>query len=132
MKSLNLNLILKINAVIFSSLLFCFFAFSQTSPLTKYLTLGAALFCIGLYGLLTSNSILKNLISLEILFNAVNLNLIVFSRYTDLAFVRGQIFSLFIMAVAAAEISIGLALIINIFRLKNISNLSELNKLKEE
>lgn len=103
----------------------------QVSSLTKYLTLGAALFCIGLYGVLSSNSILKTLISLEILFNAANLNLIAFSRFTDLAFVRGQVFSLFVMAIAAAEIAIGLALIINIYNLKKISQVSELNQLKE-
>lgn len=127
----NLNLMIKFLSIGFVVLSFCICILMQVSSLTKYLTLGAALFCIGLYGVLSSNSILKTLISLEILFNAANLNLIAFSRFTDLAFVRGQVFSLFVMAIAAAEIAIGLALIINIYNLKKISQVSELNQLKE-
>lgn len=127
----NLNLVIKFLSIGFVILSFCICVLMQVSSLTKYLTLGAALFCIGLYGVLSSNSILKTLISLEILFNAANLNLIAFSRFTDLAFVRGQVFSLFVMAIAAAEIAIGLALIINIYNLKKISQVSELNQLKE-
>lgn len=127
----NLNLMIKFLSIGFVILSFCICVLMQVSSLTKYLTLGSALFCIGLYGVLSSNSILKTLISLEILFNAANLNLIAFSRFTDLAFVRGQVFSLFVMAIAAAEIAIGLALIINIYNLKKISQVSELNQLKE-
>jgi NADH:ubiquinone oxidoreductase subunit K len=127
----NLNLLIKLFLLLLVIGIFSICTLMQVSSLTKYLTLGAALFCIGLYGVLTSNSILKTLISLEILFNAANLNLIAFSRFTDLAFVRGQVFSLFVMAIASAEIAIGLALIINIYNLKKISQVSELNQLKE-
>lgn len=127
----NLNLLIKLFLLLLVIGIFSICTLIQVSSLTKYLTLGAALFCIGLYGVLTSNSILKTLISLEILFNAANLNLIAFSRFTDLAFVRGQVFSLFVMAIASAEIAIGLALIINIYNLKKILQVSELNQLKE-
>ena len=127
----NFSLLIKLFLLLLVIGIFSICTLIQVSSLTKYLTLGAALFCIGLYGVLTSNSILKTLISLEILFNAANLNLIAFSRFTDLAFVRGQVFSLFVMAIASAEIAIGLALIINIYNLKKISQVSELNQLKE-
>ncbi|MDX1918026.1 MAG: NADH-quinone oxidoreductase subunit NuoK [Candidatus Caenarcaniphilales bacterium] len=101
----------------------------QHSPLTKCLTLAGALFCIGLYGVLSSKSVIKTLISLEMLFNAANINLIAFSKYTDLTFVRGQVFSLFVMAVAAAEVALGLALVIAIYRLRQTSSLKKLNQL---
>ncbi len=127
----NFSLLIKLFLLLLVIGIFSICTLIQVSSLAKYLTLGAALFCIGLYGVLTSNSILKTLISLEILFNAANLNLIAFSRFTDLAFVRGQVFSLFVMAIASAEIAIGLALIINIYNLKKISQVSELNQLKE-
>lgn len=123
-----LKTFIKCSILAFCFLLFWAFTLSQSSPLTKYLSLGAALFCIGLYGVITSRSIIKTLICMEILFNAANLNLIAFARFTDLAFVRGQIFSLFVMAIAAAEAALGLALIITIYRMKQTGST---NKLKE-
>jgi NADH-quinone oxidoreductase subunit K len=102
----------------------------QSTPLTKYLTLGTALFCIGLYGVFKSKSLLKTLICLEILFNAAILNLIAFARFTDIIFVRGQIFSLFVMAIAAAEAALGLALLISYYRLSKNTNVNQLNQLQ--
>jgi len=122
--------LLKGAALFFSFVLFLFFLISQPSELTKYLTLGAALFCIGLYGIITSRSLLKTLICMEILFNAANLNLIAFARYTDVIFVRGQIFASFVMAIAAAEAAIGLALIIHLYRLKKTGSVGKLKELE--
>ncbi len=114
---------------------FCFVTFwlftvLQVSPLTKYLSLGAAVFSIGLYGVLSSKSILKTLICMEILFNAANINLIAFAKYTDLTMVRGQVFSLFVMAIAAAEAALGLALVIALYRSKHTASLSKITELK--
>lgn len=120
---------LKILAVVLCFFIFWLFTLLQPSALTKFLTLGAALFCIGLYGVLSSRSVIKTLIAMEILFNAANINLIAFARFTDVTFVRGQVFSLFVMAVAAAEAALGLALIIAVYRLKQTSALAKLNEL---
>ena len=116
--------------IVFCLTIFWFFALLQPTPLAKLLSLGSALFAIGLYGVLSSHSILKTLISLEILFNVININLIAFSKYTDLVFVRGQIFALFVMAIAAAEAALGLALAINIYRQQSSNSLAELTELK--
>jgi NADH:ubiquinone oxidoreductase subunit K len=124
------NNFIKIVLITLCLVVFWLFTLLQASLLTKFLSLGAALFCVGLYGVLTSKSVLKTLISLEILFNAANINLVAFSRFTDLTFVRGQIFALFVMAIAAAEAALGLALIIAIYRTKQTSNLSKLAELK--
>ncbi len=67
---------------------------------------------------------------MEILFNAANLNLVAFSHFTDVTFVRGQIFALFVMAIAAAEAALGLAIIISVYRLKQTSELTNLTELK--
>jgi NADH-quinone oxidoreductase subunit K len=121
--------LLKITLIALVFGLFWIFALLQATPLTKYLTLGAALFCIGLYGVFRSSSILKTLICLEILFNASILNLVAFARFTDLTFARGQVFSLFVMAVAAAEAALGLALLISYYRLSKNTSLRKLNEL---
>lgn len=97
----------------------------------KYLILSATLFAIGLYGLLTAKSIVKVFICLELLFNATGINLIAFSHYTDITQTRGQMMNLFIMGVAAAEISIGLALLMTIFARKGVTRLNKLNTLSD-
>ncbi|MDX1919315.1 MAG: NADH-quinone oxidoreductase subunit NuoK [Candidatus Caenarcaniphilales bacterium] len=102
----------------------------QATVLAKYLTLGAALFCIGIYGIFKSNSVLKTLICMEILFNAAILNLITFARFTDVIFVRGQMFSLFVMAIAAAEAALGLALVIAYYRMSKNISVAKLNHLQ--
>lgn len=132
-KKFNLKVFLKrvlyIVLVIGVFKLFWFAVVLQSTPLSKYLTLGAALFCIGIYGIFKSNSVLKTLICMEILFNAAILNLIAFARFTDVIFVRGQVFSLFVMAVAAAEAALGLALVIAYYRMAKNTSLSKLNHL---
>jgi NADH:ubiquinone oxidoreductase subunit K len=67
---------------------------------------------------------------MEILFNAANINLIAFAKYTDLTMVRGQVFSLFVMAIAAAEAALGLALVIALYRSKHTASLSKITELK--
>ena len=97
-------------------------------PLPLYLTFGAVLFIIGVTGVLTRRNAIIVLMSIELILNAVNLTLISFSHY--LQDLRGQIFTLFIIAVAASEAAIGLALVISLYRNKATYNLDEVNLLK--
>ncbi|MBI1859251.1 MAG: NADH-quinone oxidoreductase subunit NuoK [Candidatus Melainabacteria bacterium] len=91
-------------------------AVSLQSNLERYMLLSIALFSIGIYGLTASRNVIRVLMSIEILLNAVNINLIAFSSFIDPLEVKGQIFAIFVMAVAAAEAAIALALIIAIYR----------------
>jgi NAD(P)H-quinone oxidoreductase subunit 4L len=79
------------------------------------LLLGAYLFSIGIYGLVTSRNMVKALMCLELILNAVNLNLVTFSYFFDSRQVKGDIFSIFIIAIAAAEAAIGLAIVLAIY-----------------
>ena len=85
-------------------------------PLSWYLILAAALFCIGLYGVLARRNALAILMGIELMLNAVNVNLVAFWRYLTPDFIGGQAFVLIVLAVAASEAAVGLALIISIYR----------------
>jgi len=88
----------------------------------------AALFSIGVYGVLARRNAVLVLMSIELMLNAVNVNLIGFSQlWRDLT---GQVFALFVIAVAAAEVGIGLAIVILIYRNRETINLDEVNLLK--
>ncbi len=82
------------------------------------LLLAALLFCIGIYGIIARRNAVLVLISVEMMLNAVNINLVTFQNllYPDDPLVSGQIFALFIIAVAAAEVGVGLAIVFNLFR----------------
>ena len=97
-------------------------------PLSWYLVFGALLFMVGVVGVLTRRNVIIVLMSIELMLNAVNVTLISFSHY--LQDIRGQIFTLFIIAVAASEAAIGLALVISMYRGKSTFNLDEVNVLK--
>ena len=85
-------------------------------PLSWYLIVAAILFCIGLYGALARRNAVGILMGIELMLNAVNINLIAFWRYITPEILTGQVFAVFVITVAAAEAAIGLALIISIFR----------------
>jgi len=85
-------------------------------PLSWYLIVAAILFCIGLYGALARRNAIGVLMGIELMLNAVNINLIAFWRYITPGILTGQVFAVFVITVAAAEAAIGLALIISIFR----------------
>ncbi len=85
-------------------------------PLNWYLIVAAILFCIGLYGALARRNAIGILMGIELMLNAVIINLIAFWRYVTPEFLTGMVFALFVITVAAAEAAIGLALIISIFR----------------
>ncbi len=99
-------------------------------PLSWYLILAAALFAIGLYGMLSRRNLLIVLMSLELLLNAVNINLIAFSRYLEPGQTVGRIFALFVYVIAAAETALGLALIIAVWRTRRTVAVDELDALK--
>jgi NADH-quinone oxidoreductase subunit K len=83
-------------------------------PVQWYLLLAAAMFCIGLFGILTRRNALLFLMSVELMLNAANINLVAFSAYWGN--VTGQTFSLFTMALAAAEVAVGIGIILVLYR----------------
>lgn len=85
-------------------------------PLSWYLVLSAALFCVGVYGVLARRNAVAILMSVELMLNAVNINLVAFWHHLTPTAVSGMTFALIVFAVAAAEAAVGLALIISIYR----------------
>lgn len=100
-------------------------------PLTWYLMLAAFVFCCGLFAALARRNAIAVLMGIELMLNAVNINLVAFWRYsTTAAALAGQIFTIFVIAIAAAEAAVGLALIISIHRNRRTVNLDDLDMLK--
>ncbi|WP_370639162.1 NADH-quinone oxidoreductase subunit NuoK [Cohnella sp. REN36] len=98
--------------------------------LSSYLTLAAVLFCIGFYGVLTKRNAIIVLLSIELMLNAVNLNLVAFAKYGVHPALTGQIFSLFTMTVAAAEAAVGIAVLIVLYRSRATVNTDEFDELR--
>lgn len=99
-------------------------------PLQFFLLLAAALFCIGIYGLVMSRNAVRVLMSIELMLNAVNLNLIAFSNFLDRDDIHGQVFTVFVITVAAAEAAVGLAIILSIYRNRDTIDMEAFNLLK--
>ena len=97
-------------------------------PLAYYLCLSAALFAIGAVGVLTRRNVIVVFMCIELMLNAVNLTLIAFSAY--LGSIAGQALVLFVMAVAAAESAVGLAIVISVYRNRQTVNIDDINILK--
>lgn len=97
--------------------------------LGHYLALSAILFGVGAIGFLTRRNVLIQLMSIEIMLNSVNLTLVAFNRWLPENH-TGQLFAFFVIAVAAAEAAVGLALVISFYRLKKSVNTDEANLLK--
>jgi len=95
-----------------------------------YLFVAAALFCIGLYGALARRNAIAILMSIELMLNAVNINLVAFWRYLEPGNVTGQVFAIFVFAVAAAEAAVGLALIISLYRNRQLVDVEQVDSLK--
>lgn len=98
--------------------------------LNHYLTIAAVLFCIGLYGALRRRNGIQVLMSIELMLNAVNINLIAFSAFVKGVLLRGQIFAIFLMIVAAAEIGVGLAIVLSIYRARGTIEVDKINLMK--
>lgn len=99
-------------------------------PLSWYLLLSAALFCIGLFGVLARKNAVAILMGIELMLNAVNINLVAFWRYRTPDVIAGQAFAVIVFAVAAAEVAVGLALIISIYRRRNTVVAEDISLLK--
>lgn len=99
-------------------------------PLEWYLVLAAALFCIGAYGVLARRNGIAILMGVELMLNGVNINLVAFWRYLEPGATTGQAFALFVYAVAAAEATVGLALIIAMWRTRDTAVLEDIDLLK--
>lgn len=99
-------------------------------PLSWYLVVAAALFSLGVYGALSRRNAIAVLMGVELILNAVNLNLVAFGRYITPQMVAGQVFAIFVIAVAAAEAAVGLALIIAIYRVRETVNLEDIDLMK--
>jgi NAD(P)H-quinone oxidoreductase subunit 4L len=99
-------------------------------PLNYFLILSALLFSIGIYGVLARANAVLILLSIELMLNAVNINLVAFSAFLQEAGVAGQVFALFVIAVAAAEVGIGLAIVILIFRNRASVDVEDMSLMK--
>lgn len=99
-------------------------------PLTWYLVVAAALFCIGLYGVLTRRNAVSILMGVELILNAANINLVAFWRYVGPELLDGVMFALIVITVAACEAAVGLALIIGVFRSRRSVDLSDIDLLR--
>lgn len=98
--------------------------------LKAFMFVGAALFCIGLFGLVTSRNAVRVLMSIELLLNAVNINLLAFSNFLDPSNIRGQMFAIFVITIAAAEAAVGLAIVLAIYRNRETIDMENFNLLK--
>jgi NADH-quinone oxidoreductase subunit K len=85
-------------------------------PLYWWLIVAAALFCLGLYGVLSRRNGIGILLGIELMLNAVNINLVAFWRYVTPQALTGQIFAIFVIAIAAAEAAVGLAIFLSAYR----------------
>jgi NAD(P)H-quinone oxidoreductase subunit 4L len=96
--------------------------------LNQFLLLAAALFCIGVYGVLARRNGVLVLMSVELILNAVNINLVAFGAFRDN--IAGEVFALFVIAIAAAEVGVGLAMVLLLYRNRKSIDLSEVDLMK--
>ena len=100
-------------------------------PLGWYLAIAAGLFCIGLFGVLTRRSAIGILLGLEFMLNAANINFLALWRAGSMQSMSGAVFSVIVYAVAAAEVAVGLAIILSIYRSRRTVIAADINDLKE-
>jgi NADH-quinone oxidoreductase subunit K len=98
--------------------------------LVHYLALAAALFAIGVFGVLSRRNVIAILMSIELMLNGANINLLAFARYGHSPLLSGQVLALFVIAVAAAETAVGLAIILAIYRRRRTIFVDDINLMK--
>jgi len=98
-------------------------------PLEHYLIVAAALFSLGLFGVLTRKNAINVLMSIELIFNSANINLVAFSKFVS-ADVSGEVFALLVIVIAACEAAVALAIVMSLYRLLKNVNLDEASVLK--
>ena len=99
-------------------------------PFQYFLILATIMFFVGIYGFLTRRNLITILMSVELMLNSVNINFMAFNRYLYPDKLEGHFFSLFIIAVAASEAAVAIAIIINIYRRFNTVNVEDVNQMK--
>jgi NAD(P)H-quinone oxidoreductase subunit 4L len=99
-------------------------------PLEWYLALSAALFCIGVFGVLSRRNAVSILMGIELMLNAANINLVAFGRYIHPKVLTGDVFAVFVLTVAAAEAAVGLAIVISVYRNREHINVDEIDLMK--
>jgi NADH-quinone oxidoreductase subunit K len=97
--------------------------------LKYYLLISAALFALGVFGVLTRRNAVNVLMGVELILNSANLNLVAFSRYSSVG-IDGQMFAVFVIVVAAAEVAVALAIVLTLYRVLNTVNLDRADVLK--
>jgi len=102
----------------------------ESFPIQAFLIVSSGLFCIGIWGLLNSRNAVRVLMSIELMLNAVNINLMAFSSYIDNNLIQGQVFTIFVITVAAAEAAVGLAILLSLYRNRVTVDMESFNLLK--
>ncbi|ABO16800.1 NADH-quinone oxidoreductase subunit NuoK [Prochlorococcus marinus] len=102
----------------------------ESIPIQAFLIVSSSLFCIGIWGLLNSRNAVRVLMSIELMLNAVNINLMAFSSYIDNNLIQGQVFTIFVITVAAAEAAVGLAILLSLYRNRVTVDMESFNLLK--
>ena len=102
----------------------------ESIPIQAFLIVSSALFCIGIWGLLNRRNAVRVLMSIELMLNAVNINLMAFSSYVDNNLIQGQVFTIFVITVAAAEAAVGLAILLSLYRNRVTVDMESFNLLK--
>ena len=102
----------------------------ESIPLQGFLMVSSMLFCIGIWGLLNIRNAVRVLMSIELMLNAVNINLMAFSSYVDNNLIQGQVFTIFVITVAAAEAAVGLAILLSLYRNRVTVDMESFNLLK--
>ena len=103
---------------------------STLPSLQSFLLVAAMLFCIGVWGLINSRNAVRVLMSIELMLNGVNINLMAFSSYVDGDLIRGQVFAVFVITVAAAEAAVGLAILLSLYRNRVTVDMEQFNLLR--
>ena len=101
----------------------------MTIGLTHYLVVSAALFSLGVLGVLTRRNAVNVLMGLELILNSANVNLVAFSRFGQ-GNLQGQMFAIFVIVIAAAEVAVALAIVLTLYRLKRTPNLDDADALR--
>jgi len=99
-------------------------------PLSHFLILSAILFSVGVFGALTRRNAVAILMSIELMLNAANLSFVAFARYLPQTQLQGQVFAIFVIAIAAAEAAVALAIVLGLYRNFKTVNVDEINLMK--
>ncbi len=103
---------------------------SQSIPLENFIVLSSIVFSIGVYGVLARRNAVMILMSVELMLNAVSINMVAFAVYTAPSFFVGIIFAIFVITIAAAEVGLALAIVLRVFKNRGTANVDEIDTLK--